>query len=448
MFRFLTVALVCASFVVVQGPAASAQAQKIPRTVVSNPKLAEPYRESYANQAKLAPPVAPRHGGPAVAFRNPAVEGAEVVNRAKAAPRALAPPSLGTEARGVFVGRHGTGLGDIFEAESNDVNAQILDDVPVNVVARIGYPDDIDYFAFKATASEYIRIETIADRVFGSFLDSYIVVFDDDGSPLYSNDDGYAGSGDSFLRFVAPYTGLFYVGVTDFAGLGAPSGFDYVMNLAPADPPDILEAEPNDDFPFADAVPFPGLVFGAIESSSDLDVFTFDGFAGDALVLDVDAEIFLSSLDAVVGIYDSTGGVLFVNDDTDGLDSRFNLVLPYTGTYYLVIVNHDAVGGSSYYYSISISWQDSSLAPRATSFKFKDGLLKKVFGSGFVPSFGGAHAEVTWFPEAVTQSVPSSNAPKKPTTAVRFQPAIAVAAGDVITVVNPDGRRSNPAIVP
>ena len=66
-------------------------------------------------------------------------------------------------------------------------------------------------------------------------------------------------------------------------------------------------------------------MFGFADDEVDDDVYIFNGTGGRTLVVDVDAELFLSEMDPVVELYDDNGGFLFGVDDTDGLDPRFNI---------------------------------------------------------------------------------------------------------------------------
>lgn len=354
--------------------------------------------------------------------------------------RASLPDAKGTS----FVGRNGTGLGDIFEDEPNDSVAHILDDVPVNVVGEITNVDDIDFFAITAEFGEQVRLEIIADRIFGSNLDSMLFVLDEDGeTTLASNDDFFDESRDSFIRFTAPQSGnnVYFIAVTDFGGAGG-STFDYVLNVSIADAPDLVEIEPNDTTNNADEIPIPGFMFGDAQFNEDFDVYFIEGFAGESLIVDIDAELFFSEMDPVVEFYDDGGGFLFGVDDVDGLDPRFNIVLPYTGLYFLGVFDAQGIGTSASYYSMNVSVQSGALAPRVTSFKFTDGnLLKQVRGSGFLTSGDGAYAELN------SVEISSGNAPRKPFTAIKVRPGVRVRDNDVVTVVNPDGRRSNPGVV-
>jgi hypothetical protein len=440
------------------GPAAGA-AQKTTRT--DAPALSTKFRERLADKQKAAAKKAPaRLDGPVLA--TPVERSRAFAARGEAGAAKTAPPSKGTphfdpmanpvrvapsatKTRGLpFVGRNGTGLGDIFEVEPNDDTAQTLDDLPVNVVAHIDEAGDVDCYAITATGDESIRIEVVADRIFGSSLDSFLEVLDADGTTvLASNDDFFDNSRDSFVRFIAPHSGenLYFICVSDFGGLGG-SDFGYVLNVTVAETPDIVEQEPNDTTGNADIFTIPGVAFGTADFADDLDVYTFQASGNQSLIVDVDAEVFASLMDPVVELYDDRGGFLFGLDDTDGLDPRFNIVLPYTGTYYVAVYNRESVGGDAYYYSLNLSLQSAALAPRVTSFKIVNGqFLKRVIGNGFTSSDGGSYAEID------SEAVNSGPAPRKPTTRVKIAPPQSVVRGDVVTVVNPDGRRSNPGIV-
>jgi hypothetical protein len=345
---------------------------------------------------------------------------------------------------GTFVGRHGTGLGDINEQEPNDSTANVLDDIPVNVVGYIEEDGDFDYYAITATQGESIRIEVIADRFFETSLDSYLIVLAEDGeTQLEMDDDHFSNSNDSFIRFDVTRAGTqdYFIGVTDFRGEGG-DNFGYVLNVTVAEE-DFLEVEPNDTTSLADFFPVPAMAFGFSDNAEDLDVYVFDGVAGQALIADVDAEIFLSLMDPVIELYDDNGGYLFGVDDADGLDPRFNIILPYSGEYFIVVYNAERAGGNGYYYTMNLSTQSGAGAPRVTGYTLINPgqLLKRVNGSGFTASDGGSNVEI----ESV--EVSSRPAPRKPTSRVKLTPPRAVSRGDVLTVVNPDGRRSNPGII-
>jgi hypothetical protein len=363
----------------------------------------------------------------------------------KRAGRTLASaPALAAEkaaaARGGSV-RAGTGGGDVFEREPNDTTADTLEDVPINVVGEIEVQDDIDFFAVPVTAGDPVRVEIIADRIFGSALDSFVTVLRDDGeTEITSNDDAFDDSGDSFVRFIAPYSGYVFVGVTDTFGFGG-EDFDYILNITVAETPDLEELEPNDQFSQADDLDVPGLMFAFADFEDDLDTYAISGVEGETLVVDIDAEVFESDMDVIVELDDDRGGFLFINDDTDGLDPRFNIVLPYTGTYFLTVADRQGRTGNFFYYTLNVSAQSGAEAPRVNGVKITNaGFLKRVLGSGFDPT--GARAELN------SEGLRGNPGRRKPTQVVVVKPKVEVFTNDIVTVVNPDGRRSNPGVIP
>ena len=91
---------------------------------------------------------------------------------------------------------------------------------------------------------------------------------------------------------------------------------------------------------------------------------------------------------------------------------------------------------------MNVSVQSGALAPRIDFFKFVNfTVLKQVRGIGFVSAGDGAYAQLN------SVEIRSFNAPRKPTTAIKVKPGVETEDGDVVTVVNPDGRRSNPGII-
>ena len=68
-------------------------------------------------------------------------------------------------------------------------------------------------------------------------------------------------------------------------------------------------------------------------SAGDVDYFSFEGEAGQYLL----AEVTRGQIDSILGLFDSNGVLIAFNDDTNGLLSRIEGGLPYTGTYYIAV---------------------------------------------------------------------------------------------------------------
>jgi len=118
---------------------------------------------------------------------------------------------------------------------------------------------DVDLFALSLAAGETLTIDvdaaTLAEP---SGLDSYLRLFNGAGVQLAFNDDA-AGSFDSLLSFVAPATGIYYVGVSaygnsaydpavDGSGQAAESSGAYAATFVVTPPPvtaDIIDVSPD-----------------------------------------------------------------------------------------------------------------------------------------------------------------------------------------------------------
>ncbi len=93
--------------------------------------------------------------------------------------------------------------------------------------------------------------------------------------------------------------------------------------------------------------------------AGDEDYYVFSGHAGERAVIDIDARVNNSALDAYLVLLDSDGTtVLAVNDDEPSgqLDSHLGYELPHDGNYYLKVreYNHPNEGGTDYFYSIRL----------------------------------------------------------------------------------------------
>lgn len=118
--------------------------------------------------------------------------------------------------------------------------------------------------------------------------------------------------------------------------------------------PTVAEKEPNNGFRDAQVVTLPLELNGAIGQAQDVDLFRFDGKAGDRLVAEVFAGRVGSALDPQLTLYDERGGFVAGDDDSaGGSDPRLEIVLPHDGTYFLSLVDANDQGGPLYLYYLS-----------------------------------------------------------------------------------------------
>lgn len=325
----------------------------------------------------------------------------------------------------VSLASFGTGGGDIQEIEPNNPVAQEVA-LPVNVTGEIGVDRDVDFFAFRALANQRITIEAFAARVRGSELFADIALFSASGD-LIDRSVGDAAN-DPLIRHTSERDGILIAGIADADDLGGPRS-DYLLNITRG--VDAEEVEPNGSIPqiLGEA---PATVFGSITGISDVDFYSFTGTAGQTLIVDVDAEILGSSLDPEINLLDPVTGVQYLyNDQRDGDDSRFNIMLPYTGAYIVGIDSFEQ--RSQGFYRLNISLVPGDAAPLITSLERLAKKLLEVRGTGFNSS---AVVEVNGTPRRTT-ILDSGTVRAK----------VKIQSGDVVTVSNgPDGRRSNPLI--
>jgi hypothetical protein len=119
--------------------------------------------------------------------------------------------------------------------------------------------------------------------------------------------------------------------------------------------PVVPEKEPNNGFKNAQAIQVPQAVDGLIQHPRDVDVFRFDGKAGQKVVCEVLAARHGSALDSILTLYDAQGNEVASNDDSgETTDSRLEVTLPRAGTYYLSLIDAHDQGGPAHVYRLVV----------------------------------------------------------------------------------------------
>jgi hypothetical protein len=118
----------------------------------------------------------------------------------------------------------------------------------------------------------------------------------------------------------------------------------------------VVEKEPNNGFAQAQSISVGQTVAGAIDRGFDVDVYRFEGKAGQRIIAEVIAARFGSPLDSILTLYTGDGQTVAANDDLDGTttDSRLETTLPRDGPYYLVVVDANDRGGPAHVYRLSL----------------------------------------------------------------------------------------------
>ena len=116
----------------------------------------------------------------------------------------------------------------------------------------------------------------------------------------------------------------------------------------------IAEKEPNNGYREAQPLTLPAIVDGAISAPQDVDVFRFEGKAGQKLVAEVLADRLGSALDGILTLADARGAILTSNDDTVGADPKIEFTLPRDGVYYLSLIDAHDQGGPAHVYRLVV----------------------------------------------------------------------------------------------
>jgi hypothetical protein len=117
--------------------------------------------------------------------------------------------------------------------------------------------------------------------------------------------------------------------------------------------PVVAEKEPNNGFRVAQPLALGQEVQGAVSHNQDVDVYRFEGKAGQHVVAEVLAARYGSALDSLLTLYDGAGNALASNDDNDGSpDSRVESRLPRDGVYYLSVIDANDQGGPAHVYRL------------------------------------------------------------------------------------------------
>lgn len=128
--------------------------------------------------------------------------------------------------------------------------------------------------------------------------------------------------------------------------------------------PECLKKTPSNSPTNAQLVTLPVIINGRIDRPGDVDLFRFEGRAGQQVVAEVFARRLDSPLDSTLKLTDAAGKQLAFNDDhedkgtglnTHHADSYLTAALPADGTYYLHLWDAQQKGGLPYSYRLRIS---------------------------------------------------------------------------------------------
>lgn len=116
----------------------------------------------------------------------------------------------------------------------------------------------------------------------------------------------------------------------------------------------VAEKEPNNGFREAQTLTLPALADGAIAAPQDVDVYRFQGKAGQKIVAEVLAARHGSALDGILTLTDERGAILASNDDAEGVDPKIAVTLPRDGVYLLSLIDAHDQGGATHVYRLKL----------------------------------------------------------------------------------------------
>jgi hypothetical protein len=213
---------------------------------------------------------------------------------------------------------------------------------------------DYDYFSLFAFAGQNITIDTFAN-VYGTSLDTVVGLYDSFGTLVASNNNN-ASSFDSSLSYNATLTGNYYAvvqgSITDFpdpftpgagGGVGSTGNYEVAFTVS-----NNVNLEPNDSIPQAYNTGLIGsgsTVLSAVigdgefgQTTGDYDYFSLFAFAGQNITIDTFSNVYGTSLDTVVGLYNSSGTLVASNDNNaSSLDSSLSYDVAFTDQYFAVV---------------------------------------------------------------------------------------------------------------
>jgi len=120
------------------------------------------------------------------------------------------------------------------------------------------------------------------------------------------------------------------------------------------DRPESVESEPNNAPAQANSIALNSVINGGV-TATDIDVFAFEGKAGQRVLIDLAAERLESRLDATLHILNAEGRELAECRDAQGVDPFLDFTLPADGRYFLKI--HDVIyrGSPDHNYRLTLS---------------------------------------------------------------------------------------------
>jgi len=324
-----------------------------------------------------------------------------------------------------------TGSGAITEVEPNDQVAQNVF-MPVNIGGTMHSSKDQDVYAFPILAGQTVTVDAFAARI-GSGMTPVVFLLDSTGTNILAEAEGDGFGDDPFVQYTSPSRTTLITVISDEFGFSG-SGIFYILNIEAG-----VDVMPN-VAPTGTPDPLPPLdvsVFGNMTSANEVDHYTFQADQGQTLIAACEASVYGGSLVSQLQLIDPASKIVYFTADHNDLDDpRFNIVLPFTGTYEITVSAIDSSPGGEYDLNLELVPSNSGPgAPTISSAVHTKAKLVQVTGT-----------------QLSGKSIVEANSLQRPTSKIKkgvLQGHVTGGTGTVITVANlPDLRRSNPIILP
>jgi hypothetical protein len=216
------------------------------------------------------------------------------------------------------------GGGTVIEPTGDETAIELGDDV---IEGSLSTDSPEARFVFEGEEGQGVEISLHSDD-----FDAYLVLLDEDGDEIASNDDGSDNSLDSQIIVTLPESGSYTIVVSSFSytvGGDAEEGdFElraHTLEISDSD----VELDSGNQ-----------VVTDSLSSNSPEVEYVFEGEEGQSVLISVSS----SEFDTYLVLLDENGDVIASNDDSnDSLNSQIGpFVLPYSGEYTAIV--------TSYYY--------------------------------------------------------------------------------------------------
>jgi hypothetical protein len=251
-------------------------------------------------------------------------------------------------------------------------------ETPISLPATLNgqiLPGDTDRYRFQACQGQCLTVDVKARRLIPYLSDAVpgwfqatVALLDSEGKELAYADD-FQFRPDPMLRCEIPQDGDYVLEIRDALHRGRE---DFIYRVALGELPPVPqsfpaagqdETGPNNDPANPQLLILPQHINGRIDAPGDIDVFRFDGCAGQALVAEVFARRLDSPLDSALKLTTADGEQVAFNDDhedrgagltTHHADSRLSAILPKDGRYTLYLADEQQNGGPDFVYRLRI----------------------------------------------------------------------------------------------